>query len=362
MANELLILVAESLKQKDLNYLLQANRHLAGLLTPLLHEFAVEDKDGLTALQWASGKGYEPLAKIVLSRGADVNARNPSDGKMPLHFAAGGGHEEVVRLLVENRADVGAADGAIVRVPLWPGRTSRSEGDGWGREFGNTALHYAAERGAAGIVSALLDAGADVNAFDKGGQSALHEAARRGHVAVVKVLLDNGADIEGQGHEGEKPVQSAIDGRNEAVVWLLIDHGAAVNAIDRRSDTVLHYAAGEGMESVVKLLIQKGGDVLAVDDNIQTVLHRAALGGNPAVVKILLKSGVDPEAIDKFGCTALDVAKRHHGKHREVVWLLLNSERDRERDLEGEGASRVCSGGESSGGNTWSKRVHTPPN
>jgi ankyrin repeat protein len=95
---------------------------------------------------------------------------------------------------------------------------------------------------------------------------------------------------------------------------LLIGHGAAVNAVDRRSDTVLHYAAGEGMGSVVELLIQKGGDVLAVDDNMQIVLHQAALGGIPVVVKILLESGVDSSATDKFGCTALDVAKRYHGK------------------------------------------------
>jgi ankyrin repeat protein len=356
-ANELLFLIAEDLGQNDLNHLLQTNRHLFALLTPLLEQFAVEDKDGLTALQWASEKGYEPLARLVLQHGADVNARNDPDGKMPLHLAADGGHEKLVRLLVKNRADIDAADGRIVSIPTWTGRPrpEREVFESWKREPGNTALHYASGHGNEGIVRFLLDSGANANVSDKHGQSALHEAARKGHQTVVQVLLDKGADIEGQGSEGEKPIHSAIEGKKEGIIYMLMERGAAVDAIDRWNNSVLHYASQEGLEAVVKVLLQKGSDITAVDDNFQTALHRAVFSGNPAVVKILLQDGVDSSVIDKYGRTALDIASIESETNEEIVWLLLHFEKkDIDNAVDGGGrvhtdsSSPISSGGGSS--------------
>ena len=62
-----------------------------------------------------------------------------------------------------------------------------------------TALHYAAYGmlivAKSGMLHAMIQNGADVNAVDEDKQTALHIAACKGHVDVAKVLIQNGADV-----------------------------------------------------------------------------------------------------------------------------------------------------------------------
>jgi len=71
------------------------------------------DEDGWTPLIWASRglyfKGVSVL-RLLLERGADVNARADDDGYTPLHQASAWGALEVVRLLLEHFADIEAVD------------------------------------------------------------------------------------------------------------------------------------------------------------------------------------------------------------------------------------------------------------
>ncbi len=61
----------------------------------------------VTPLHQAVQAGDIDKVRILISEGADVNARTNS-GKMPLHKAVWGGGEDVARLLVANGADVNA--------------------------------------------------------------------------------------------------------------------------------------------------------------------------------------------------------------------------------------------------------------
>jgi Ca2+-binding EF-hand superfamily protein len=61
-------------------------------------------------------------------------------------------------------------------------------GEGW------TALHYAAYRGHAEMVDALLESKADANRGNDLGFSALFYAAQRGHIGICRALLERGAD------------------------------------------------------------------------------------------------------------------------------------------------------------------------
>lgn len=74
LPNELLLLVAGYFDcPRDLSALLLTNQRLSILLTPLLHKLAVQDRRGRTALQWAAYRGHIGLAKLVLSKGFNVN-------------------------------------------------------------------------------------------------------------------------------------------------------------------------------------------------------------------------------------------------------------------------------------------------
>ena len=61
-------------------------------------------------------------------------------------------------------------------------------------DYGNTALHLAAEKGFRGVCKVLLDAGADVNQKNNSvGWTAVHYAAYEGHSDVLRMLIAHGA-------------------------------------------------------------------------------------------------------------------------------------------------------------------------
>jgi len=90
-----------------------------------------------TALHHAAGHGMLALARVLLERGANPNARDAT-GATPLHWAAVMDRGDLVKLLIEKSAEVDA-------------RTKRDE----------TPLHRAARVGRVSAVRFLIEQGAD---------------------------------------------------------------------------------------------------------------------------------------------------------------------------------------------------------
>ena len=67
------------------------------------------DKYGLTALHWASYRGYLEISELLTSSGADVNIRD-CYGYTALHRASIYGHLEIVQLLLCQGADMSIRD------------------------------------------------------------------------------------------------------------------------------------------------------------------------------------------------------------------------------------------------------------
>ena len=63
-------------------------------------------------------------------------------------------------------------------------------------------IHWAADRGEALMVEALLDFGADINLRDGDQQTALHFAVSCDHTEVAKVLMNRGIDLTALDDEG----------------------------------------------------------------------------------------------------------------------------------------------------------------
>ena len=85
--------------------------------------------------------------------------------------------------------------GNLVRCALAAGasaNTSFGEDD-------TPVLCLAAQYGSARSLKALLTGGADVLLADKGGNTALHWAAQKGHTACIGLLLEAGAPLEAKG-------------------------------------------------------------------------------------------------------------------------------------------------------------------
>jgi uncharacterized protein len=188
---------------------------------------------GATALMWAAGDVSK--VKLLVDRGAKVNARS-KDGRGAIHIAARQhGTVDIVRLLLDKGVDVNDKDA-----------------------LGGTPLMLAAEAGDLDTVKLLVDRGADVlhrarpdfgaprfgNLMpdfvkvepegDFGGHTALTMAVYRAHKEIVRYLLSKGAKPNQTVAGNDTPLLAAVQLKDPEIARLLIDAGADVNARDYR--------------------------------------------------------------------------------------------------------------------------------
>ncbi|KAI8516223.1 hypothetical protein Bbelb_048040 [Branchiostoma belcheri] len=128
-------------------------------------------KEDEEALRFAAEEGDTGRVKQLLAGGVNPNAAGGYWQDAPLHQAAWNGHHETISVLLTAGADVNARDY---------------------RQY--SPLHRAAVNGHHETVSVLLTAGADVNARDEQENTPLHDAATRGHTKCAEILLQHGAD------------------------------------------------------------------------------------------------------------------------------------------------------------------------
>lgn len=126
------------------------------------------------ALTEAVERGHTETAKLLISKGADFNARD-SYGQSLVMRAASLGKPEILEALIKAGADVNVMN-----------------------EYRIAPLSVAAERGDLEAVKMLLAAKAKVDARDTSGGTALTVAVLRGYAEIVRTLLDAGADVKRQ--------------------------------------------------------------------------------------------------------------------------------------------------------------------
>ncbi|KAL9045457.1 MAG: hypothetical protein Q9214_001499 [Letrouitia sp. 1 TL-2023] len=293
-------------------------------------------------LYYASMAGLAKSVRLLLDKGANVNAQGGMFYRSALQAAAQNGHYQVVQLLLdkganaldENALEEAARNGHYQVVQLLldkgaPGEYALREAarnghyqvvqlllDKGAKVYGQgqNALQEAARHGHRQVVQLLLDKGPEVNARD---EFALREAARNGHYQVVVLLLDKGAKLlldKGAKFyaRGENALREAARNGHYQVVQLLLDKGAP-------GEYALEEAARNGHYQVVQLLIDKGAKVYGQGEN---ALQEAARNGHYQVVQLLLDNGADVNAQGGLYGGALQAAARHN--NCQVVQLLLD--------------------------------------
>ena len=189
------------------------------------------DDAGKSPLHHAAENGHVDVAKLLITRGADIEAEDRWQGR-PLDLACANGHMLTVRLLLYHGAKIeanyfsalhyAAPHEAVLRLLLdYGGRSDHRE------ENGATALIVAAESGYVDTLEVLLFRRADKEAVDEFGRTALHCAAENGHGAAAQVLLDYGANALARTLDGRLPSDMAGTAHGKVPDVLLAAEAAA---------------------------------------------------------------------------------------------------------------------------------------
>ncbi|KAK3090841.1 hypothetical protein FSP39_015089 [Pinctada imbricata] len=153
-----------------------------------------------TALTLACFQGRHEVVSLLVDRKANIEHRAKT-GLTPLMEAASGGYVEVGRVLLDKGADVNAP----------PVPSSR-----------DTALTIAADKGHYRFVELLLARFAAVDVKNKKGNSPLWLACNGGHLDVVQLLVSNGADIDSQDNRKVSCLMAAFrKGHIKVVKWMV---------------------------------------------------------------------------------------------------------------------------------------------
>jgi ankyrin repeat protein len=159
------------------------------------------------------------------------------------------------------------------------------------RGQGFTPLLEAARRGHEEVASALIDAGADVDAPDPYGVTPLMFSFISGSVQTARQLIEAGADVNAKDVDGRTALIEALTTENDIppeLIARLIDRGAEVNVRIANGLTPLMIAASD-TPRLLRLLIEAGADVNARDDHGVSVLRMAQ--DSPENARILEDAG-----------------------------------------------------------------------
>jgi ankyrin repeat protein/beta-lactamase regulating signal transducer with metallopeptidase domain len=290
-----------------------------------------KDKSG-TALHHACEKGRTEVVRLLISYGANVNASS-IDAIKPLHYAAISGDKQTVELLLSKGADINAKDWDG-RTPLFQAMASPAAGR---REVVELlvakgakipALHLAAYMADIEKVKKCLEEGIDINSQEDFCCAALHAAANSGKKDIVEFLISKGATVDAIDSRGMTPLFYAAKHNYEDIADLLLAKGADVNA-NKGGSTLLYGAIMDDSKDAANLLIRKGANVSARNDDGWTPLAFAAIWGVADMVELLISKGADvneKSIADYAGDTPLHFAIWNAGK--DVVELLISKGAD----------------------------------
>jgi uncharacterized protein len=259
--------------------------------------------DGQTPLMLVARGTNVAAAKMLLDKGASAKAAESQRQQTALMWAAANSQGPMTRLLVERGADLDAKTATDLMTPLVsaePRAQPRSPG-------GMTALMFASREGCLDCVAAMVEKGASIDLPDPEGVTPLLWAIWNTRFDVAKYLIEHGANVNRWDWWGRTPLYLAVD-------YVTLPHGGRPDqpALDQTLPI-----------DIVKLLLEKGADPnpqlkmtapLRATGNDRgldpmlspgtTPLVRAAKAMDVESMKALLDRGADITLTNSRGMTA----------------------------------------------------------
>ncbi|CAI9107949.1 OLC1v1007445C1 [Oldenlandia corymbosa var. corymbosa] len=198
------------------------------------------------------------------------------------------------------------------------------------------------------FVSAMIDAGADVNYRDpETKQSAMTLSVESGNIDAVQALIQAGYELDCSVdlflHDA-----AAMERLDLLEILCLGYPDLDLDLVDSKGRTALHMAAIQGNLSMIRFLVSSGSDPDVVDCRGWTPLHYATEEGHVQVVEYLLNHSISAKyTISRDGKTAYDIAlEEGHSQLYNMLYLgdVLHSAA-RRGDIESIQACLAESGG-----------------
>jgi len=275
---------------------------------------------GATPLMIAAAAGDTRTVTMLIEGGSKVDARDTAKGETALMYAAAFNRADVIRLLLQRGADAQITTkvmdlaaltapeedtmarqgaGAPRRPADVPGVTRPLRyNELIGTQGGLTALHFAARQGYTESVTAMMDAGVDINQPNPGDHmTPLLIAIVNGHFDLAKMMIEKGANPSQPSANGVTPLFAVLN-----VYW-------APKSLYPGPKT--YQQQQTGYLDLMKVLLDKGADVNArvkykvwyqaynsdfagVDESGATPFWRAAYANDVDAMKLLVAHGADP--------------------------------------------------------------------
>ena len=260
---------------------------------------------GITLLMMAAAAGRYEVFPTLISRGADLCARDSNKHTALLHAIFHGTVQCASSLMTF---------GANIEEQL-------------GKQ-GYNALASAAGAGRLDMLKLLSNKVSSLEARSARGMTALCVAAVMGHAQCMEWLLSKGADINCQDESGNTPLMHAAMYGQLSCVKLLLHHGADVSrASYQEGQTALHFAAYNRYFEIVESFVKGGANVDVGDAELVTPLMWAAVEGDTLMVEFLIGLGANVKVKDDEGNSALDHARERlksldHPHRKNIVRIL----------------------------------------
>lgn len=280
---------------------------------------------GATGLHLAAEKGDWAISKLLLDKGADINALD-INRETPLMWAIANGHLDLAQLLVDEGAGIDHQS-----------------------HFDQTALGLAVQMRQKATAEFLLRAGADISLAAERSPGPFVSAVAWGDPDVVRLFLDRvetGVALEDDDHgcflqARFSPFEAAATGSVE-VMNLLLEYAANQPGLPHQLCLALHQAARYGNLEMVRHLVDETevdidchssvtrGAAVTVDTREGssssgtegfTPLSRAIEYGQNPVMRFLLERGARVEGRTNNGSSLLIFAIER--RDRELFELLL---------------------------------------
>jgi ankyrin repeat protein len=295
-----------------------------------------DDPDFARLLGAVAARDAETVTDLLARRPALASARGP-DGQTALHMAAQRNDAEVAAILITYGADFEAKFGRYGHSPLsWAVTCHALECARELVKFGaRPDLFCAAGMGAIESVETFFDASGEVSAgASRTGSSryssdgsllpcpppapreqisdALYIACRNGQAGVVRFLLGKQPDLGFRAYLGATPLHWAYFGGSHEIVEMLEGVGADPAARDDALGCTprafgICVPANWGFADFVRRRLAEDPGLVNVMDGPTSPLHEAARNNNADVVRLLLDHGANASLLNGDGKTPLDV-------------------------------------------------------